>query len=128
MHPTGADQVGFPNKETQFQKGKSGNPNGRPKGSVDIMKLVQKLLEEPGQLPAALQQTIRDRCGMDKKAVEAVFLSLLLEALQGDAKAAKELLDRGYGKIAEPIEVTGKDGKAIKTESSVQIYMPANGR
>jgi hypothetical protein len=25
MHPTGANQVNFPNKDTQFQKGKSGH-------------------------------------------------------------------------------------------------------
>jgi len=35
----------------------------------------------------------------DRKALHALFISLLLEALQGDPRAAKELLDRGYGKI-----------------------------
>jgi hypothetical protein len=31
--------------------------------------------------------------------------------------AAKELLDRGYGKATQGVEVTGKDGGAVKTES-----------
>lgn len=86
-----------------FEPGKSGNPNGRPKGAVDIMTRVQNLLEGGADLPAALKEVIRSRCGGDKKALDAIFISLLLEALQGDAKAAKELLDRGYGKVADKI-------------------------
>lgn len=87
-----------------FQPGQSGNPAGRPKGSVDIMTRVQRLLEGDADLPKALKEVIAARCGDDKKALDAIFISLLLEALQGDAKAAKELLDRGYGKVADKLE------------------------
>jgi hypothetical protein len=35
---------------------------GRPRGSPDIMTMVQKLLKEPDQLPEAPKKTIRERC------------------------------------------------------------------
>jgi hypothetical protein len=43
MHSTGAKQESFPNKDTQFQKGKSGNPNGQPKGET-IKSILKRLL------------------------------------------------------------------------------------
>lgn len=84
---------------TPFSPGEFGNPKGRPTGSVDIMRRVQNLLEVRKDLPAALKAVIKSRCGGDKKAPDAIFISMLLEALQGDARAAKELLDRGFGKV-----------------------------
>ena len=59
---------------------------------------MRKFLEEDKELPADLKQVIKSRCGGDKKALDAILISLLLEALQGDTKAAVELLNRGYGK------------------------------
>src|ERR1035437_2461604 len=37
---------GKPPKHTQFRKGKSGNPNGRPKGSKNVHALFDKICEE----------------------------------------------------------------------------------
>lgn len=43
------DDVGFkkPPKATQFKKGKSGNPNGRPKGATSNKKRIRRMLEQP---------------------------------------------------------------------------------
>lgn len=49
-----------------------------------MMTMAQNILENPERLPEALRRVIRDRCRGDKKVVEAVFMSLLLEALQVD--------------------------------------------
>lgn len=116
MLTNGSNSVGqFPNKATQFSKENQPEGRGRPKGSLDIMTMVQRLLEEPDQLPKALEQVIKDRCGGKKRALDALFISLLLEGLQGDTKATQELLNRGYGKVADrleggdnPIPISGK--------------------
>ncbi|WP_420882344.1 DUF5681 domain-containing protein [Tardiphaga robiniae] len=38
----------------RFQKGKSGNPHGRPKGSIIISQRIKRMLEEPVELPSSV--------------------------------------------------------------------------
>ena len=78
-----------------------------------------RLLEEDKNLPKELKVVTKSRCGGDKKALDAVFISLLLEALQGDSKAAKELLDRGYGKVADAVELSGPGGGPIPSRVDI---------
>jgi hypothetical protein len=54
---TGSDYEVGKNKPpvaTRFSSENQPEKNGRPKGSLDIMTMVQKLLEDPEQLPEAL--------------------------------------------------------------------------
>jgi hypothetical protein len=80
-------EVGFgrPPKHTQFHKGRSGNPKGRPKGSKNIYALIQKVLEEkvvvkgPGRthsiskFEAALTQQVNKAAGGDAKVFREVL-------------------------------------------------------
>lgn len=77
-------EVGFgkPPKHTQFQKGRSGNPKGRPKGSKSIPQLVREIFDEkvivkgPGgqrsitKLAAGLTQLANKAASGDLKAIQ----------------------------------------------------------
>jgi phage terminase small subunit len=45
-----------------------------------------------------------------------------------DKPKVLELLLRHLGAFTEKLEVTGKDGGPVLTESTVQFYLPSNGR
>lgn len=85
--PTGAaDKAGYgkPPRASQFQKGKSGNPRGRPRGKKSVIPYDSLL----GQMV-----TIRED-GRERRvtAAEAFLLQLTQKGLGGDSDAARALL------------------------------------
>jgi hypothetical protein len=104
-------------KEHNFKPGQSGNPNGRPKGSISLQERVRRLLEDEENLPEPVVSMIRAQCGSDKRAIDAVFIVGLLQALQGDKQWAQFITERGWGKVPDVIE-GGDPEKPIKMSIS----------
>jgi hypothetical protein len=76
---------GKPPKATRFQKGKSSNPRGRPKGSLN---LATDLASELGELITVSEHGRPHRVSKQR----ALIKSLMAKALQGDIRAATALL------------------------------------
>jgi Family of unknown function (DUF5681) len=82
---------GKPPKKSQFQKGKSGNPSGRPK---------QRLRKPPLDLHRNLIVELKSPMtifedGKKKKVakLEVLLKTLIARALQGDKTATKQVID-----------------------------------
>lgn len=82
-----------------FQKGQSGNPGGKPKGTISIVHLLLRKL--------------KDKTPDGRKNADAVAEQLISLALSGDLDAIKVILDRVDGKVAERLEHSGPDGGDI---------------
>jgi len=86
-HQTEEDPVGYgkPPKSGQFRKGQSGNPKGRPKGSLDFNTYVQQML--------SAQVTVTE--GGKRKRVsslQATLMRLAEKSLKGDIRAIEKVL------------------------------------
>jgi Family of unknown function (DUF5681) len=83
----GRDKVGYgrPPKATQFKPGKSGNPKGRPKGSLNLVTDLAAELSE--------QITVREDGRTRRLSKQrALIKSLLAKGIQGDVRAAAAIL------------------------------------
>jgi hypothetical protein len=110
MPTKGDDAVGYgnPPKHSQFGKGRSGNPKGRPKGTRNIGQVFRNELNR--RIPITengKHQTITK--------LEATIKQMVNKAASGDARAIKTLLqlsrelgDLELSTIAESFEFTLK--------------------
>ena len=80
------DKIGYkqPPKNTQFKKGQSGNPKGRPKGSRNISKIVAE------ELNARIPVKENGKVKRISKSM-AIIKRLATKALEGDYKATQML-------------------------------------
>lgn len=92
-----------------FKPGQSGNPGkkftseNQPENKGRKKKLPQ------------LDELLANVLGEEQKGVtaaEAILKSLFNKALKGDTRAAEILLDRGYGKTKQNVDITS-EGKSI---------------
>ncbi len=84
---TDDESVGYrkPPRHTQFQKGQSGNPNGRPKGSKNLATLISSVLKERVTITEnGKRRTITK--------LEAMTKQLANKGASGDPKATQLLL------------------------------------
>lgn len=91
-------EVGYgkPPRHTQFQPGKSGNPNGRPKRTKDLQKLFERELDKT--------MKITEGGRVKTIPVAEVFVkSVMSAALKGDRDARKLL----WGVMAQRTELEG---------------------
>ena len=89
----------FPNKDTQFAKGTSGNPGGRPKKCFTDV-LLKRLDKRP-------------------ELVEGFVTVAIQNALKGDFRFWSAIYERVEGKVASSIEISDKpaiDWSAIDNE------------
>lgn len=77
-------EVGFgkPPKASRFVKGQSGNPNGRPKGSLSFASILNKALFEKVVVNEGSQKVVRTK-------LEVMLIQALNKAISGDLKAAQ---------------------------------------
>jgi len=77
---------GKPPKEHQFKKGQSGNPNGRPKGTLNVATVVDKTLQE---------MVVVNENGEHKMLTkfEAAIKQMANKAALGDPRAFRELIN-----------------------------------
>ena len=87
------------NLKPNWEKGESGNPNGRPKGSRNRSTIARQWLEVNQSLKNPLtgeQETMSQE--------DLMTLALIKKARDGDVNAYKALMDSGYGAPLQQIE------------------------
>lgn len=72
--------------------GQSGNPSGKPKGTLNLSTLIQNRLNDP-----SLELTLKNKKKFKGRATEAMIDALAIKAIDGDVRAFEALAKYGYG-------------------------------
>ena len=84
---------------TPFEKGTSGNPNGRPSGTKNRSTIAKYWLEVNQSLKNPLTGVSETMSQED-----LMTLALIKKAREGDVNAYKALMDSGYGTAVQTID------------------------
>lgn len=95
-------------KKTQFKKGQSGNPAGKPKGAISLSTRIRNMMDDE-DFTTYLSDP-RDGWKEFKGApAEAIVKTAMIKAIQGDEKSREWLAKYGYGtKIEVEADVKGE--------------------
>ncbi len=102
----GMNDVGYgkPPKNSRFKVGRSGNPKGRPKGSLNLATVLQRTLRET----IVINENGRRRV---VSKLEAAIAELVRKATSGDAHAIRYLIQL----------VTSAEERSVVVEPTAQL-------
>ena len=113
----GEAEVGYgrPPANHRFEKGRSGNPKGRPRGTHNFGTDVKQMLNMPVPL---------EREGGRRKisTQQASLLRLREKALKGDARALDRLIELARQHNGETIEVAASDELAQDDQAILDAF------
>ena len=88
------------NNLKRFKKGISGNPSGRPKGSLNrktIARIYLSYLQEEVNPLTGIKQLLSNE--------DMITLALFHKAKKGDVSTYKALMDSAYGAVKQSLEL-----------------------
>lgn len=111
----------FPNPDTQFKPGQSGNPKGASKGSKHISTWIQDITNDPDFTVDNFMGSGKQFKGAPMEAIIAVAIS---NAMQGDDKWGNWLAKYGWTQKIE-LEHSGEINQAYdpKTAEEFAAFM-----
>lgn len=97
-------------KKTQFKKGKSGNPAGKPKGTKHLSTYIRQMLFDEN-FKALLPHPTEGFKEHKGAPIEAIVSTALIRAMVGEKESREWLAKYGYG---TKIELTGPDDGPVR--------------
>jgi hypothetical protein len=110
---------GQPPKHTQFRRGTSGNPKGRPKGSKNLSTLLREAADD--QVSATIGGTTRTISKL-----QATAMQLATKAASGDLAAINKLLD--WVDEIETRAAAAKPSQFPLTEADIEVIREVHER
>lgn len=110
-----------------FEPGKSGNPNGRPKGSKSLATYVRELADEDfdwSKIPQ-VGKKLEQEFGKLGSPLRVIVMKAAIDAMsKGDSQAREWLRKAGWG---DKLDVTS-DGKRIESPVIISMVQPRNAQ
>lgn len=111
---------GKPPKHTRFKPGQSGNPNGRPKGHISTMQLLEKHLN-------TMVTVMVNRKTKRMTRREALIIKLVADAGNGKDKTLKHVLDIQMLHEAQTPQETGDTISDAQDEAVIKGLLHQHG-
>ena len=108
-----------PPKHSRFQKGRSGNPAGRPKGSKNTLKLLDAVLEQEIKI-----QQEGKTISITKK--QAMLMQLVNAAVRGEIKAIAALFPYMMQLDMKEEQSLETNKLSLKDEEILQQFLEEN--
>ena len=97
------NMAGYKQIETRRKKGESGNPKGKPKGTLNRSTIAKKWLE------VLSEEELEDGVVKWLSNEEAMTLALIQKARKGCVNSYKALMDSAYGTAKDSIDINSNE-------------------